>query len=182
VTCPRASIRKTSGFALIDVIFTCGMIGLLFSIAVPRLLLARQSAAASSAIGSMRTIASAQLAYALTCGSGFYAPSLSSLGTPPPGSNEPFIAGGLGQADTVLKSTYQIQMSATPFAGAPASCNGVAGGLGGQGFKAGADATVPPVSRFFATNANGVIFEDVASLYAAMPEVGEPAAGHVLGQ
>ena len=182
VNSQRAPIRSQSGFALIDLIFAAGMIALLFSIAMPRLLLARQSAAASSAIGSMRTISSAQLAYALTCGGGFYAPNLTTLGTPPVGSPEPFIGGGLGQSDTVQKSTYTIQMSATAFAGAPASCNGVGPGMGGQGFKAGADATVPPVSRFFATNANGVIFEDIASLYGTMPELGEPASGHVLVQ
>ena len=172
--------RKAQGFALIDLIFASGMIALLCSIALPRLLLARQSAAASSAIGSMRAINSAQLTYALTCGSGFYAPNLTTLGTPPPGSHEPFIGGGLGSADSVIKSTYSIQLSATPFAGAPASCNGVAAGVGGQGFKAAADTTTPGNARYFGTNANGVIFEDVSSLFAAMPEVGVSPSGHVL--
>ena len=45
---------KAQGFALIDLIFVCGIIGLLCSIALPRLLLAKQSAGAASAIGSMR--------------------------------------------------------------------------------------------------------------------------------
>jgi len=34
--------------------------------------------------------------------------------------------------------------------------------------------------RFFAVNANGQIWEDQASMYAAMPETGEPPSGHVL--
>ena len=79
-------IRKAQGFALIDLIFVCGMIGLLSSIAVPKLVMAKQSAGAASALGSMRTIGSAQLSYALTCGNGFYAPTLTTLGTPPPGT------------------------------------------------------------------------------------------------
>src|SRR4051812_50156902 len=83
------SIKKADGFALIDLIFVCGMIGLLCSIALPRLLLAKQAAGAASAIGSMRTINSGQLTYALTCGNGFYAPNLSTLGRPPGGSSEP---------------------------------------------------------------------------------------------
>ena len=58
-------IRKAQGFALIDLIFVCGMIGLLSSIAVPKLVMAKQSAGAASALGSMRTIGSAQLTYAL---------------------------------------------------------------------------------------------------------------------
>ena len=75
------AIRKTdSGFALLDMIFVCGLIGILSGIAVPKLLLAKQAAGAASAIGSMRAINSAELTYALTCGSGFYAPNLPSLG------------------------------------------------------------------------------------------------------
>ena len=42
------TIRKEQGFALIDLIFVCGIIGLLCSIALPRLLLAKQAAGAAS--------------------------------------------------------------------------------------------------------------------------------------
>jgi type II secretory pathway pseudopilin PulG len=88
--------RKPPGFALIDLVFVCGIIGLLASIAVPRMTMAKSAAGAASAIGSLRAINSAQLAFALTCGAGFYAPSLTALAVAPPGSNEPFIAAGLG--------------------------------------------------------------------------------------
>src|SRR5476649_1129253 len=111
--------RKAQGFALIDMIFVCVIVGLLCSIALPRLLLAKQSAGAASAVGSMRAINSAELTYALTCGAGFYAPTLTTLGTAPPGSREPFIGGGLGSSDTVTKSGYIIQLTATPYSGAP---------------------------------------------------------------
>jgi len=171
-------IRKAQGFALIDLIFVCGIIGLLCSIAMPRLVMAKQSAGAASALGSMRTIGSAQLSYALTCGNGFYAPTLTTLGTPPPGSHEPFIAGGLGIADTVAKSGYVIQMAATPWPSAPPACNGVGAGLTGQGFAAAADPTDPLNMRFFGTNANNLIYEHNATLFAVMPDVGEPAVGH----
>ena len=106
--------RAQRGFALIDLIFVCGIIGLLCSIALPRLLLARQSAGTASTIASMRVINSAQLTYALTCGSGFYAPNLTTLGTPPPGSREAFISVVLGSTDTVERAGYIIQMSAVP--------------------------------------------------------------------
>ena len=75
-------IRQAQGFALIDLIFVCGIIGVLASMAVPRLLLARQAAGSASAIGSMRAINSAELTYALSCGSGFYAPNLFRIGIP----------------------------------------------------------------------------------------------------
>jgi type II secretory pathway pseudopilin PulG len=174
------SIRKAEGFALIDLIFVCGIIGLLASIAVPRMLLAKQAAGSASAIGSMRAISSGQLTFALTCGNGFYAPNLSTLGRPPGGSREGFVGGGLGLADTVTKSAYIIQMSAAPFPGAPPSCNGLSGGEAGQGFRAGADPTDPQNSRFFATNSNGFIYEHTAGIFAAIPEVGEPADGHII--
>src|SRR5471030_2318654 len=94
----------TDGFALIDLIFVCGIIGVLATIALPRMLLARQSAGAASAIGSMRAINSAELTFALTCGGGFYAPNLTTLGTPPPGSHEAYITANLGSADTVTRA------------------------------------------------------------------------------
>jgi type II secretory pathway pseudopilin PulG len=170
-------VRKAQGFALIDLIFVCGIIGLLASIALPRLLAAQQSAGAASAIGSMRTINSAQLTFALTCGSGFYAPDLPTLGTAPPGSHEPFITTGLSTAATVTKAGYVIQMTASPFVGSPPSCNGLGAGSTGQGFVAAADPNNGTNVRFFATNANNIIYENITSLYAAMPEVGTPPIG-----
>jgi type IV pilus assembly protein PilA len=172
--------RKAPGFALIDLIFVCGIIGVLASIALPRLTTAKAAADAASAIGSMRAISSAQLTYALSCGGGFYAPNLSTLGTNPPGSNEAFIGAGLGAADTVTKSRYIIQVAATGYGGAPATCNGLAGGRAGQGFKAGADPAASDNPRFFATNADGLIWEDSSSLLAAMPETGKAPAGRPL--
>ena len=174
------TIRKANGFALIDVIFVCGIIGLLCSIALPRLLLAKQAAGAASAIGSMRSINSAQLTFALTCGSGFYSPDLSTLGTPPVGSNEPFLGGDLGSANTVMHSSYMFQLTGTANASAPATCNGLGAGLAAQSFKSGADATEAGNVRFFASNVSETIWEDTASLYAAIPEVGDPPSGHPL--
>ena len=83
----------------------------------------------ASAIGSLRTINSAQSSYAAGCGSGFYAPSLANLAT------APLVAGGDGfigpdlATDPSLKSGYTIAMtSGVASAGATASCNGAAAG------------------------------------------------------
>jgi type II secretory pathway pseudopilin PulG len=174
-------IRKSAGFALIDVIFVCAIISILCTIALPKMLLARQSAGAASAIGSMRAINSSELTFALTCGNGFYAPDLTSLGTAPPGSREGFISPTLGSGgNSVNHSGYIIQVEGAPFAGAPPSCNGLGPGATSQGFRAGADALEPTNPRFFATNANGQIYEHTSTFFATMPEVGEPATGHVL--
>jgi type II secretory pathway pseudopilin PulG len=173
-------IRKAQGFALIDLIFVCGIIGVLCSIAIPRFLLAKQTAGAASAVGSLRVINSSELTYALTCGGGFYAPNLTTLGVLPPGSREPFIPVGMSEANTITKSGYVLQLDAVPFPGSPGSCNGVAGGAAGQGYRAGADAVDMDNRRFFATNSNAVIYEDTAPLFATMPETGGPATGHMI--
>jgi type II secretory pathway pseudopilin PulG len=173
-------IRKAQGFALLDLIFVCGIIGILASIALPRLLLASSAAGSASAVGSMRAINSAELTYALTCGNGFYAPKLTTLGTAPVGSREAFLTPSLATADSVTHSGYVIQLSAEPFAGAPATCNGLAAGAAGRAFKAAADPASPGNVRFFATNAGGTIYEDVSTMFATIPEVGDPPSGHPL--
>jgi type IV pilus assembly protein PilA len=170
-------IRKAHGFALIDLVFVCGIIGLISSIAVPKMLLARQTASSASAIGSLRAINSGQLTYALTCASGFYAPNLSTLGIAPPGSIDAYVGYGLGAADTVTKSSYVFQMAGTAYAGAPPTCNGLAFGEAAQGYKVGADATEPTNLRFFSTNATGTIWEDTSTLFATTSEIDPPASG-----
>jgi len=172
--------KAQQGFALLDLIFVCGIIGLLASIALPQLALAKNAAGAASAVGSMRALSSAQLTYALTCGGGFYAPKLTTLATPPPTSIEPYIGGGLGDADTVVKSGYTIRMTGTAYPGAPQTCNGVAVGEAAQGFMASADPTDPNNQRFFAINSNNSIYEHNATLWGVMPENGEPPVGNPL--
>ena len=172
--------RKAQGFALIDLVFVCGIIGLLSSIALPRMLLAQQAAGASSAIGSLRTIASAELTFALTCGSGFYAPNLTALGTPPPGSNDAFIAPTLSAGNTVIRSGYLFQLEGVAYPGSPAACNDPDPGETAQGFRAAADPVGAGNLRFFGINANGSIFEHNVALFADMPELGVPAVGRIL--
>lgn len=171
-------IRQTAGFAVIDLLFVCGIVGILSGIALPRLMTARGAAQASSAIGSLRVIGSSQVAFAITCGSGFYAPSLTGLAKPPLGTTDGFVENDLGAADTVVKSGYQIQMDSTPFGAAPDTCNALGGGATGQAFRAAADPLdVPNNTRYFAVNASNTIWQDTASLWATMPETGDPPSG-----
>ena len=174
------NIRKADGFALIDILFVCALMGILSTIALPRMLLAKQSAGAASAIGSLRTIHSSQLTFALTCGAGFYAPNLTALGRPPVGTTTAFITPNLATANTVTRSGYVIKIDATPYAGSPSTCNGLAVGETSQAWLATANPTDADNFRFFATNVNGAIFEHTVTLDGIMPEVGEPAAGHLL--
>lgn len=173
-----AGVRSESGFTLIDMLFVVALIGLLSTLAIPGLMRARGAAQASSALGTIRVINSAQLSYAISCGLGFYAPDLPTLTVKPAGTFEPFLAEELGTAATVVRSGYSFSMANTPVAGTPATCNGLAAGQTGPGYALVADplsADQPP--RFFGTNADGVIYEHSATLSATMPESGPPPAG-----
>jgi hypothetical protein len=144
------------------------------------MLQARQSAGAASAIGSLRSINSGQLTYALTCGNGFYAPKLTTLAVAPVGSQEPFLTPNLTTGDTLTKAGYVLTMTGTPFAGAPPTCNGLGAGEAAQGFRSGADPAEPTNVRFFSSNSSGSIYEYNATLFASMPEVGEPPLGQII--
>lgn len=173
-------MRRADGFALIDLLFVCAILGVLSTIALPRLLNARQSAGAASAIGTLRTLHSAQLTFALTCGGGFYAPNLTALGRAPGGSREAFLGPALTTSNAVARSGYVIELKATPYAGAPGSCNGLDPGDAAQAWRAFADPTTGDNKRFFGTNVNGAIWEHTSTLDGALPEVGESPSGHLI--
>jgi competence protein ComGC len=170
--------RSSAGFAIIDLLFVCGIISILSGIALPRLMMAKGSAEAASAMGSLRVIGSGEVAFAITCASGFYAPSLTKLAQPPPGATDGFIKGDLGFADQAVKSGYQFQVFSTPFPLAPSTCNGLGVGQTGLAFKAGADPLDTNNPRYFGENAGNVIWEDTASLWGGMPESGDSPTGH----
>ena len=82
-----AAVNGESGFTLIDLLFTASLICLIATMAVPGLLRARGAAQSSSAVGTLRVVNSAQLSFAVTCGSGFYSPNFTTLGMMPPNSS-----------------------------------------------------------------------------------------------
>lgn len=172
--------RKADGFALIDILFVLAIMGVLCTIALPRLMLARQSAGAASAIGSLRALHSAQLTFALTCGGGFYAPNLTTLGHAPAGSREGFVSANLATSDSVNRAGYIIQLEGVAYAGSPGSCNGLGGGAAAQSWHAFADPVDTGNTRYFATNVNGSIWEHNSTLSGQLPEVGESPVGHLL--
>jgi type II secretory pathway pseudopilin PulG len=176
---PRTRIRQDAGFTLIDMLFVVGLIGLLAALAIPGLMRARGAAQATSAVGSLRIVNSAELSFAITCGLGFYSPDLVTLGLPPPNGAEAYLSPDMSAGFTFEKSGYTFSLAGTPLAGSPASCNGLRAGEASAGYAAigdPLDANVG-VPKFFGTNADGLIYMDVASLSQTMPEGGSPPSG-----
>ncbi len=160
-------------------LFVVGLIGLLCSMAIPGLMKAKGAAQAASALGSMRLVNSAELSFAISCGLGFYAPDLPTLGVPPPGATDGFIPPEMSADYTFMKSGYNFSLAGTSLAGAPPSCNGLTMGQAAPGYAIVGDVIDADIAmpRFFGTNSDGVIYEHNLSLMATMPEAGAPGMG-----
>ena len=117
------------GFTLIELLIVVAMIAVLASIAFPILLRARISSNEGVAVASLRTIHSAQAAFASACGSGGYAQSLEDLSKPAMGSavgfvQEPYTVNGVVQNG--YTASLMAANGASVILSKNATCNGSA--------------------------------------------------------
>jgi type IV pilus assembly protein PilA len=161
---------RQAGFTLIELLITVAIVGVVAAIAVPTVLRARQSGNEASAIGSVRSINSAQAAFAVSCGGGGYAMSLTGLGTAPAGGM-PFISADLVVADPAVKSGYRIASTGggVQVLAAADTCNGAESSMT-EYFASGVPVVVGSTGqRSFASDHRGTIYQDPTGAAIANP-------------
>jgi type IV pilus assembly protein PilA len=161
--CKRRTTLGHSGFTVTELLIVIAITGIIAAIAIPGMLRARRTANEAAAIGSLRALNSAESSYSAGAGKGGFAPLLTTLAAPCPGSTVGFISPDLS-IDPAIKSGYTITVAASASSSpGPTDCNGVV-------TETAYYTTAVPVTtgttglRAFASSGAGAIFFDAAGV------------------
>ncbi len=110
-------MRRNRGFTLIELMVVVAIILIISAIAIPNLLRARVSANEASAVGSIRAINTAEVAYESTYPANGYACTLDALGSPGSGASPDSAHAGL------LDSTLAVQHTKSGYLFSISNCD-----------------------------------------------------------
>src|SRR5262245_60754535 len=162
-------MRTHHGFTLVELLIVVALMGVLAALSAPFLMAAKKASNEASAIGSMKAINSAQLAYSNSCGGNYFTPAIATL-----------VSGAFISPDIALlpKSGFTVAMGpgGTSSPGAP-DCLGrpTQTGYYASAVPGGADAA----RRGFATNQTGVVWEDTTGIAPTEPFTKSPTVGPI---
>jgi type IV pilus assembly protein PilA len=169
-------VRDSRGFTLIELLLVLLILGVLLTISIANYRMARLRGAEASAIGSMSAINQAQYAYMQTCGNQRFAPKLTTLGKANPHTNIAYLSPDLTGADEVVKSGYRFAMEGTEVTDLVQTCTG---DTPVEGYHITADPVTPGTTgnRYFGSNVDLVIYENLETFSGKMPDTGAPSIG-----
>ena len=144
--------HSKKGFSLIELLIVVAIILIIAAIAIPNLLRSRIAANEASAVGSLRTLNTAEVTYNTTYPAQGFACTLAVLG--PPTSGSPASSTTAGLIDSNLASGVKSGYSFAVLSTACAPANGI-----NTVYDVGASPVSPGVTggRYFCTDSSGVI-------------------------